>query len=70
MPTITIDVDFTQQELNVLNAIAKQAGKSTKEYCINIVRNFARSKMKAVYQAEFNKKSLSELENLFGIIGK
>lgn len=63
-----IIVTLGVREVKVLNAIANKVGISSEQYAKNIIKNFLKGQIRGIYQQIFNKKTESELIQLFGEI--
>lgn len=64
MPDYT--VTLTDKEDATLRRLAQDAGVPFGDYARNILRNWLRGQLRGLYQEEFNRKTLAELETLFG----
>ena len=65
---VDITITISNKENEILEIIATRNGKTVAKYCENIVKGWAESQIRGIYQREFNKKTLSELIDLFGNI--
>lgn len=63
---VQITFQISDKENAILDIIATRNSTTIPLYCRNIVRGWVESQVRGVYQREFNKKTLAELEDLFG----
>ena len=61
-----LTITLTLREEKVLKKIANKVGIPYDEYAHNIIRNFLQGQVLAFFQDKFNKKTISELAQMFG----
>jgi len=62
----TVEITVTDKEANAIIKLANLEGLEPKTYARNIIRTFLKDRLLSWYKSEFDKKNLSELEELFG----
>jgi hypothetical protein len=63
---VQINFQITDKENEILTIIATRNNTTISLYCKQIIRGWIESQVRGRYQKEFNSKTLSELESLFG----
>ena len=61
-----VTIRLKDAEIAAIQKLANNAGIAPKEYAHNIITNFLKDRLMSYYKSEFDKKTISELADLFG----